>query len=72
MSFVPLLRSAGAVSVLVEVEPDNTSRAANLRFHRTSRYDCFSSFSACSSQNRMSISRYIVVAVVRCSCARSR
>ena len=32
----------------------------------------FSSASACSSQNRMSISRYIVVAVVRCSCACSR
>ena len=30
------------------------------------------SASACSSQNRMSISRYIVVAVVRCSCACSR
>jgi hypothetical protein len=30
-----------------------------------------SSASACSSQNRMSISRYIVVAVVRCSCASS-
>jgi hypothetical protein len=32
----------------------------------------FSSASACSSQNRMSISRYIAVAVVRCSCAGSR
>src|SRR5437899_2713429 len=31
-----------------------------------------SSASACSSQNRMSISRYIVVAVVKCSCACSR
>ncbi len=30
------------------------------------------SFSACSSQNRMSMSRYIVVALVRCSCACSR
>ena len=30
------------------------------------------SASACSSQNRMSISRYIVVAVVRCSRACSR
>jgi hypothetical protein len=30
------------------------------------------SFSICSSQNRMSISRYIVVAVARCSCACSR
>ena len=32
----------------------------------------FISASACSSQNRMSISRYIVVAAVRCSCACSR
>src|SRR5262245_32932554 len=30
------------------------------------------SASACSSQNRMSISRYIVVAVMRCWCASSR
>src|SRR5215467_13552210 len=30
------------------------------------------SASACSSQKRMSISRYIVVAMVRCSCAWSR
>jgi hypothetical protein len=29
----------------------------------------FGSASACSSQKRMSISRYIAVAVVRCSCA---
>jgi hypothetical protein len=33
--------------------------------------DCLSA-SACSSQNRMSISRYILVAVVRCSRACSR
>jgi len=31
-----------------------------------------SSVSACSSQKRMSIWRYIVVAVVRCSCASCR
>src|SRR6185436_2604925 len=30
------------------------------------------SVSACSSQNGMSISRYIVIAVVRCSCASCR
>src|SRR5262245_24634253 len=33
---------------------------------------CLISTSACSNQNRMSISRYIVVAVVRCSCVSCR
>ncbi len=34
---------------------------------RTLHFNTFSSASACSSQKRMSISRYIDVAVVRCS-----
>ena len=39
---------------------------------RTARHaESFIAASACSSQNRMSISRYNVVAVVRCSCASS-
>jgi hypothetical protein len=32
----------------------------------------FISVSACSNQNRISISRYVAVAVVRCSCASGR
>ncbi len=35
-------------------------------------YAPLSSLSTCSSQKRMSMSRYIVVAVLRCSCACSR
>jgi hypothetical protein len=35
-------------------------------------YPALTSRSAFSSQNRMSISRYIAIAVVRCSCAWSR
>ena len=38
----------------------------------TSTLQLLYSASACSSQNLMPISRYIVVAVVRCSCACSR
>ena len=42
------------------------------RVQSSLRHPAPSSASAFSSQNRMSISRYIVVAVVRCSCAWSR
>jgi len=48
------------------------SAAAPVLTPETLHLNTFNSASAFSSQNRMSISRYIVVAVVRCSCACSR
>ena len=55
-----LLAKADAVAVF-----EAARRAAN-------HVRALISASACSSQNRMSMSRYIVMAVVRCSQARSR
>jgi hypothetical protein len=55
--------------VMVDAQPGHVHRRAGSHANGCSLSQLLISASACSSQKRMSISRYIVVAVVRCSCA---
>ena len=58
----PLWRRGEEAEAQGEGEPDRT------RSHASSLNSVF----VCSSQNSISISRYIVAAIVRCSCASCR